>query len=222
MAKNLLTHNLSENLCEATTMKVDIDIADGNLTIDKLNGGEQMLADGTLQYWEKQGRPIQSIEMTNRHATLTLKAKSTGRPWLHMPWAPRNLGTDWKIHLNPNVQSDITVHSGGGIVNLDLTGMAVTRVSANTGGGNMNLILPDNAANLNVIAKTGAGKITMHAPACIAARIHATTGLGKVIIDPRFSRIDDDTYQSSDYDGAATKVEITVQSSAGSVSVNTK
>lgn len=136
MAKNLLTHNLSEPLCGATTIKVDIDIADGNLTIDKLNGAEQLLADGTLQFWENQGRPIQSVEMNNGQATLALKAKSTGRPWLSLPWAPRNLGTDWTIHLNPNVQSDIAVHSGGGIVNLDLTDMTVTCVSADTGGGN--------------------------------------------------------------------------------------
>lgn len=222
MAKNLLTHNLSEPRCGATAVKVDIDIADGNLTIDKLNAGEQLLADGALQYWENQGRPIQSVEMNNRQATLLLKAKSTGRPWLSLPWAPRNLGTDWKIHLNPNVQSDIVVQSGGGIVNLDLTDMTVTRVSADTGGGNMNLILPDNASNLNVTAKTGAGKITIHIPGCVAARIHATTGLGKVIIDPRFSKIDDDTYQSSDYDTAAKKVELTVHSGAGKVSVETK
>lgn len=222
MANNLLTHKLSEPLCGATTMKVDIEIADGNLTIDKLNGEEQMLAAGTLQYWENQGRPIESMEMNNEQATLRLKAKSTGRPWLSMPWAPRNLGTDWKIHLHPNVQSDIAVHSGGGIVNLDLTDMTVTRVSADTGGGNMDLILPDNAANLNVTAKTGAGRITIHIPDCVAARIHATTGLGKVIVDSRFSKIDGDTYQSSDYDTSAKKVEITVQSGAGKVSVDTK
>ncbi len=222
MASNLLTYNLSEPLCGATMMKIDIDIADGNLTIDKLNAGEQLLAGGTLQYWENQGRPIQSIEMSNGHATFMLQAKSTGRPWFSLPWSPRNLGTEWKIHLNPNVQSDITVRCGGGIVNLDLTGMTVTQVSADNGGGNMDLSLPDNAANLNVTAKTGAGKITIHVPGCIAARIHATTGLGKVIVDPRFSKIGDDTYQSSDYETSAKKVEMTVQSGAGSVSITTK
>ena len=41
--------------------------------------------------------------------------------------------------------------------------------------------------------------------------IHATSGLGKVIVDPRFSKTDKNTYQSPDYDSAANRVEITVQ-----------
>jgi predicted membrane protein len=59
-------------------------------------------------------------------------------------------------------------------------------------------------------------------PSDIAAKVHATSGLGKVIVDARFSKTDKNTYQSPDYDGAANKVEITANSGAGNVSVNTK
>jgi hypothetical protein len=123
--------------------------------------------------------------------------------------------------------------------------MAVTRVSANTGGGNMDVVLPDNGANLSATAKTGAGNVTVEIgsgitgsnivnansgagnvvvriPSGVAARIHATNGLGKATVDPRFSKTEDNTYQSSDFDSAANKVEITVNSGAGYVSVNTK
>ncbi len=62
----------------------------------------------------------------------------------------------------------------------------------------------------------------MRIPNGVPARIHATSGLGKATVDPRFSKTEDNTYQSSDYDGAANKVEITVHSGAGNVSVNTK
>jgi predicted membrane protein len=128
---------------------------------------------------------------------------------------------------------------------LNLAGMAVTRVSAETGGGNMDVVLPDNAADLRVTAKAGAGNVTVELgagisgsavlnagsgagnvavriPSGVAARIHATSGLGKAIVDPRFGKIDRATYQSPDFDSAADKVEITVHSGAGNVSVNTK
>ena len=36
-------------------------------------------------------------------------------------------------------------------------------------------------------------------PSGVAARIHVTTGLGKEIVGPRFSKIDSNTYQSTDY-----------------------
>jgi hypothetical protein len=38
----------------------------------------------------------------------------------------------------------------------------------------------------------------------------------------QFSQVDGNTYQLPDYDGAANKVEITVNSGAGNVNINTK
>ncbi len=244
MAKKVLTHNLSEPLGGATTAKVDINTGAGNLTIDRLTGGEQVLASGTLQYFENQGLPARTLVSSNGQATLTLRGGGTGQPRFRLPWAACNGATEWQIHLNPTVSSDITAHSDGGNVKLNLAGMAVTRVSADTGGGNMDVVLPDNGANLSVTAKTGAGNVTVEigsgitgsntvnansgagnvvvrVPGGIAARIHATSGLGKATVDSRFSKIDDRTYQSPDYDGVADKVELTVKSGAGNVSVNT-
>lgn len=245
MANKLLTHSLSEPLNGATTAKVDINTDTGNLTIDRLTGGEQVLASGTLQYLENQGLPTRSVSSENGQATLTLRGGKVGRPWFRLPWEACNGAFEWQIHLNPAVSSDITAHSGGGNVKLDLASMTVTRLSADTGGGNMDVVLPDNAASLRVAAKTGAGNVTVdmgsgmtgsntvnatsgagnvvvRVPSGIAAKVHATSGLGKVMVDSRFSKLDDNTYQSPDYDGAANKVEITVHSGAGNVTVNTK
>lgn len=245
MAKNVLTDKLSEPLAGAKMAKVNVDVAEGNLTIDRLTDGEQLLANGTLQYLENQGLPTRSVSVNNGQTTLTLKARGTGRAWFRFPWSACNGGTDWQIHLNPHVQSDIVAHSGGGNVKLNLAGMTVIHVSAATGGGNLDVVLPDNAANLNVTAKTGggnvtveighgitgsnvvdahtgAGKVDVRIPSGIAARIHATSGLGKVVVDPQFSNTGNNMYQSSGFDHAADKVELTVGSGAGAVSVNTK
>lgn len=245
MAKSILTHNLSEPLAGVTSAKVNVSVADGNLMIDELANGEQMLASGALQYVERHGLPTESVDVVNGQATLILKAKSTGRPWFHFPWDACNAAIEWRIHLNPNVQSDITAHSGGGNLKLNLAGMAVTRLSADTGGGNMDVVLPNHAANLNVVAKSGggnvsvelgddttgsniihagsgAGNVVLRLPKGIAACIHATTGFGKVIMDSQFNKIDDKTYQSPDYDMASDKIEITAHSGAGNVSVNSK
>ena len=244
MANNLLTDNLSEPLNGATAAKVDINAGTGNVTIDKLAGGEQVLAGGTLQYFEKQGLPTRILNFSNGQATLTLRGRDTGRPWFHFPWDACNGATDWQIHLNPNVPSAITAHSDGGNVQLNLAGMAITRVVADTGGGNMGVVLPDTGANLSVTAQTGGGNVTVElgsgitgsntvnansgagnvvirVPSGLAVRVHATSGLGKVIVDSRFSRLDSRTYQSPEYEDAANKVEITAKSGAGNVSVST-
>ena len=244
MANKVLTHNLSEPLNGTKTTTVDIDTDSGNLTMDRLTGGEQLLASGTLQYFEKQGPPTRTLSSSNGQATLTLRGGGTERSWFRLPWAACTGAYEWQIHLNPNVQSDITAHSGGGNIKFNLASMAVTRLSADTGGGNMDVVLPDNTANLSVTAKTGAGNVSVElgsgttgnntvnatsgagnvvvcVPSGIAAKIHATSGLGKVIVDSAFSQTDKNTYQSPDYDDAANKVEITVHSGAGNVSVTT-
>ena len=107
----------------------------------------------------------------------------------------------------------------------------------------MEVILPDNAANLDVIAKTGAGKVTINVgsgitgsntinassgagevtvflPKGVAARIKVTQG--NVIVDPGFNKINDTTYETPDYQNATDKVEITVGSGAGKVNINIK
>ena len=245
MTKKILTDDILEPLNGATTAMVDIIMGDGNLEIDPLTGGEQVLASGTLEYLEKQGLPMRSLQISNGQATLKLKTGLTGRPWLHFPWSACNGATDWWIHLNPVIPVDITAHSGGGNVKLNLAGMAITHLSAETGGGNLDIVLPVDATDLNVSASTGggnvhvevggsmagsniinattgAGKVVVHIPSGIAARIHTTTGWGKTIVDPQFSQIDKYMYQSSEFDRAANKVEINVKSGAGDVCINAR
>lgn len=241
---NVLSADISKPLDGATSAKVDVDADSGNLTIDSL-AAEQVLASGTLQYFENQGAPVQAVSSSGGQATLTLKGGGNGLPSIRLPWSACVGAYEWQIHLNPAVASDVTAHSGGGNVKLDLAGMALTRLSADTGGGNVDVVLPDSAANLSVLARTGggnvsveigsgttgtsavdassgAGNVVVDIPTGVAARIHTSTGLGKAIVDPRYSAIDRDTYQSSDFDGAANRVEITAKSGAGNVVVNAR
>src|SRR6476659_4237682 len=161
MANNVLTDSLSEPLNGTTTAKVDINTDTGNLTIDKLPGGEQVLASGMLEYLENQGVPTRSVTSDNGRATLTLRGGGGRRSWFSLPWDACNGAYEWQVHLNPAVSSDITAHSRGGNVRLDLAGMAVAHVMADTGGGNMDVVLPDNAAELSAAARTGAGNVTV-------------------------------------------------------------
>jgi hypothetical protein len=215
----LFTQERSEPLNDVKSAKIDIDAGTGNLTIDGLNANVPLLASATLEYLENHAAPAWTVEAFNDQASLTLKADGGRQSGLRLPWQACNGETNWSIHLNPAVASDLTAHSGGGNVKLDLSGMAVTRVMADTGGGNMEVVLPDEAVNLSVTARTGAGNVIIHMPAGIAARIHAASGMGKVIVDPRFVQIGDNTYQSPDFESAANKFEITVGSGAGNVSV---
>ncbi len=245
MAKKVLTQNLLEPLDGVTAASIDINTGTGNLTIDGLASREQFLATGTVEYMQGQNPPAPSLITNNGQTTFTLKAEGGRQPSFRMPWSACNAATTWQIHLNPKVSADISAHSGGGNVKLDLAGMVANRACADSGGGNLDVAMPDNVANLDVTAKSGGGNVTVeigrgttgsssiHAqsgagnvavrlPSGLAARIQASTGMGKLIIAPQFGKVDDKTYQSPDYDSALDRVEITLKSGAGNVSVTTK
>lgn len=238
-AGELLSQKFSERLDGASSAKVTIDPGDGNLTIDKGTGADQMLASGTVQYFEKLGVPVSSATTSKGFTTFSLKANG-GQPWLKLPWSSCNGGTEWSIHLNPSVAYDITALTDGGMVKIDLTGLLVTRLSAETGGGNMEVVLPDDAANLDATVNTGAGKVTIHigrsitgsntinassgygemnvlVPVGVEARIKVTQG--NVIVDSTFIQINDSTYETPGYRDATDRVEISVGSGAGEVNV---
>ncbi len=221
MSGKVLSYNLSEPLNGATTAKVDINAGTGNMSVDTNTNGEQVLATGELEYIEKQGVPAQSVNVSNGQAAFTVKASGPGKVGFHFPWQACNGETNWQIHLNPSLKSDVAAQSDGGNIKLDLTGMALSSLYAGTGGGNIALVLPDVTENLSVTAKSGAGNVTARVPSGIAARIFASTGWGKVVMDPQFSKIDKNTYQSANYDAAPVKAEITLTSGAGNVIVST-
>ncbi len=245
MAKKVLTHNLSEPLHGEMNAKFDVNTGSGNLIIDGLAGGEGVLASAELEYMEKQDPPAWSVDKKAGQTILSLKAKGGRQAGFRLPWAACNGETNWQLHFNPMVAADITARSGGGNVKLDLTGMSITQVAADSGGGNMEVVLPEHAEHLNVMAGTGggnvsvelgvdttgsntvsaasgAGNVVVRLPAGMAALIHASTGMGKTIVDPCFSLVDKNTYQSPDYATAMNKIEVMAKSGAGNVSVIAK
>lgn len=222
MKKNVLIQNLSEPLGSLTSAKVSIDPGDGNLIVDGVIDNEMTLASGTLQYLEKNGLPTSSVNADNGLPTFAIKAAGNGQPWFRLPWSACNGATEWNIHLNQRIPTEISAHSDGGNISLDLTGMPVKSVSADTGGGNVEVTLPEPKGDMGVTAKSGAGNVTIRLPANVAARIHLTTGLGKVIMSPRFGKIENDLYQSADFPAADKKVKITISSGAGNVVVEEK
>jgi predicted membrane protein len=94
-------------------------------------------------------------------------------------------------------------------------------VTAKTGGGNITIQIGRNTTGSNTVnASSGGGNVAVSVPGGLSARIHVASGMGKIVVDPRFSKIDDKTYQSPDYNSATNKIEITATSGAGNVSIN--
>lgn len=245
MDRNVLIHEIAEPIEDAKTARIELDADDGNMTIDASATGEPMLLRGTLEYYEQQGLPIETLTYEKDKALFTLMGIPSRKPMFHLPWSACNGATNWAIHLNPAIPAAVIAHSDGGNLTLDLAGMTLSEVSASTGGGNIDLALPDGSSNLSVNAKTGAGNVTIdlgeglagrnsiqassgagnvmiNLPAGIAARVHASSGLGGTQVASRYNLVGKDTYQSIDYEAASSRLEIEAKSGAGVVIVSIK
>lgn len=220
--ENIRSEVFSEPLGEVKTAALSIDVGDGDLTVTSLNGDDPMVIRAELQYPEDQPVPQHSLEAINGQATIKLEPGSQEKSGLRLPWEACNSLTDWRIQLNPAVAYDFNASSDGGNVRLELDGMTLAGVTAETGGGSMEIFLPEPASSYSLSAKTGAGKVFVYVPAGTAAQIHATSGLGKVTVDPRFVEVEAGVYQSADYDSAASRIDIRVECGAGEIQVLTR
>jgi len=122
--------------------------------MNRLSEGEPLLVKGGLEYLENQQPPIWKTNMDNGLYTFNLEASGGRQPVFHLPWSTCNGETDWQIHLNPTIPSNICATSGRGNIKIDLTGMVVTSLVTDKGGGNMEVILPDAVENLSVLVRT--------------------------------------------------------------------
>ena len=135
------------------------------------------------------------------------------------PWSWSS-GFAWKVALNERIPIVLDVESGASDMQLDLEPLQVKRVRLQTGASSSVINLPSRAGHVQVSVESGAASVTLHVPAGVAGRIRARGGLADIKVDTtRFPR-DGDRYESADFEGAANRVEIDVQTGVGSVKID--
>ncbi len=126
---------------------------------------------------------------------------------------------DWSLALNPTVSLNLIVESGANEAVLDLQKLQVTDLQINTGASSTTVILPESSALTTAQVKSGAAAVNIVIPTGVAARIRTSSGLAAVsVATVRFPR-SADGYQSPDYESAANKVDLKIETGVGAVDV---
>ena len=71
----------------------EVDAGSNNLLSEHLSAP----LNGTLECFEKQGRPAQSVSTDGARTTLTVKGNASGQPWFRFPWMACTGATEWQI-----------------------------------------------------------------------------------------------------------------------------
>ncbi len=118
---------------------------------------------------------------------------------------------------------DIEILSDLGAVTLDIPvgpeALSVTSLVVQSQNGSVVVTLP-NLGRFDVNIASDLGSVTVNIPADLEAHIEIDPGLSTPNVSgARFQQIDRDTWQTSGYDGASNRANITIESETGSVTV---
>ncbi len=126
----------------------------------------------------------------------------------------------WKYQLTKAIPLSLEVEAGASQVKLDLRELRVTYASVETGASSVNITLPENAGNTVVDIEAGAASVDILVPERVGARIRVKEGVSALNVDStRFPRLEGGYYQNADYDTAANKVDLTIESGVGTIKI---
>lgn len=201
------------------------------------------LIEGTVTY---AGDLIFDHDVSGSEATVNLHTRNGGF-WFFNPNNWMNFGREdrWRIGLDPDVTMDLRLDLSAGSADLDLSELTLSRLQVDGGAGSMEIALPDGDYDVQVDVSAGstrltlpesgrqtveihggAGSLTLYLPPTMEARVEVDDGVGSFGVDrDRFTQIsgdepDDGVWETDGYDeGSRNRVDLTIDVSAGSVSI---
>ncbi len=232
----------------ATSARVKIDFAVGKAFLQAAEAGKENLLEAHLKHvgeieFSEEGDETKTIKLKQQE-----KAEFSAAPFQRglRALASRD-DLEWSISLAPGMPLSLDVDGGIGPTQMDLSGLSVRKVDADTGVGTLTLVLPeqnekmdvevdggvgqtkifipDNAiVDLDVDAGVGATEITI--PPNAAVQIKASNGLGSVSVPKSLQRMDKPEFmemggvwQSPGFDLAERKIIIRYDGGVGQLTV---
>lgn len=130
-----------------------------------------------------------------------------------------NSGLNWDLKLAEGIPLTLRLDTGAAEGRLDLSRLQLSDFRIHTGASSTSVTLPAQAGYTRAEFHAGAASLDLTIPSGVAARIRATGGLANISVNrQRFPR-QAGAYVSPDYETAANKIDLQVQTGVGSVSI---
>jgi hypothetical protein len=127
---------------------------------------------------------------------------------------------NWTVGLNPNIPISLDLEVGASKNILNLTNLQVKGLKLQTGASATEISLPARAGETQVEVHSGMAGVDIRVPDGVSARIRARGGLYELNVDTnRFPNAGGE-YRSPDYDMAANRVDIDVETGMGGIKVH--
>ena len=204
----LRTESQSVELGDAKSVRVEINLGAGDLQV---TGGAEKLLDADFTYNVAKLKP----EIGYTAGTLIVRQPHiNGPPVLRGITDYRN---EWGLRLYDQVPMDLSVDVGGGVSDLQLAGLSLTKLDVILGAGKSTIDLNgDWVRDLDVTINAGAADITMRLPGDVGVRVEVDRG--PAMIEASGLTQDGDVYTNTAY--GVSNVTLHIHMSAGIGRIN--
>jgi hypothetical protein len=188
----------------------------GRLSVASGAGGDQLLT-GSF------GGGLDAVRRRDGNrlvVDMKIRERDFGR-YFFGPWRHHGLWgiLDWDFALNPAIPLSLRVESGASETRLALGDLQCRELLLKTGASSTTVDLPSRAGHTMVTVESGAAAVKLRVPQGVAASINVRSTLAGVHVDAVRFRPYAGGYRSADFDSAANKVEIFVETAVGSLQI---
>jgi hypothetical protein len=128
---------------------------------------------------------------------------------------------EWKLALNAEIPLSLDIQTGAGDAHIDLSALCVCDLLVQAGSGAVAVIFPSQVRQTGAVIKSGVAAVSLRIPEGIAARVRVMGGLTSALVDThRFPRTGSGVYQSPNYETAASRVDLRIETGLGVVTVH--
>lgn len=205
----LRSESQSVELGDAEPVRVEIDFGAGDL---QLTGGAEQLLEADFTYNVDKLKP--EVEYTAGRLVVR-QPEARGLPVLGDITDFRN---EWGLRLHDEVPIDLSVEVGAGDSDLQLAGLALTRLAVNQGAGTSTIDLNGAwASDLDVAIDAGAADVSVRLPRDVGVRVEVDRGAA-VIEAPGLTQAGD-VYTNAAYGVSEVTLRVSIQAGIGRVAL---
>ena len=232
----VLSEEIEQPLDGAESARVRIDSSVGQLTLDNLADGDNLIK-GKI-YTVDQEDIYQEYELDGDEITYRLYSEWNGRVNNFSGFNEEKLA--WDLELTDSIPLDLSISLDVGESNLDLSELQITDLDLNIGVGQTTIELPvgEYRANIDggvgqsiitlpdegqiqVYVNGGVGEIVIYVPKDASVKIDVDRGIASLTV-PSGYRQNEDVYTSANYDQKADTIELSLSQGVGNISIREK
>lgn len=135
-------------------------------------------------------------------------------------WMPGQFG-EMDIRLTEGMPVDLEIDAGATSIKADLSDVMLRSLLVDSGASSIDLKLGDKLDQSEVNIDTGASSVSIRVPKSLGVRLVLDTGLSSKNLPEGYKKIDDETYQSPNYDSSDRKLTLNVDMGLSSFKLST-